>query len=290
VVSAQLQGEYRRIQKLDLGCSTLRLAFIGALALNCINALLAALASAATNWVQALSLRKWAQTKMDTSASINRDDRSELLRLSLKSLPNTVFFCFQGQVLILILTITGSPARVADLTALGRLAILFQVFSVTFTNVLAPGFARCQQPLRLRRLYLVLLGGMTVPLAFLTACAWLWPSPFLWLLGRQYDSLQHECGWVVAAGCVGQIGAVMWTLNSSRAWIRVQARAFIFWILAVQAGASLLLDLCQFHDVLLFNLLTAATPIPIYLADAMIGFRTARSLNDSYLHSQRFAC
>lgn len=183
-VSAQLHREFRRIQKLDLGSAGIRLALIGALAVSYLNALLAVLVSAITNWVQALSLRKWAEAKADATASPNLEDRRDLLRLSLKSLPNTIFFCFQGQVVLLILTLAGSPAAIADLTALGRLAIFFQVLSVTFTNVLAPSFARCQEPVRLQRLYLLFISGMTAALASLAAFAWVWPRPFLWLRHR----------------------------------------------------------------------------------------------------------
>jgi len=289
-VSAQLHGEYKRIQKLDLASAGLRLALIVTLSFNYLSALWTVLVGVIANWLQSLTLRKWACAKTGAGVSINTRDRRELLRISLKSLPNTIFFCFQGQITLLILTIVASPTRIADLTALGRLAIIFQVLSVTFTNVLAPRFARCQDPTRLRRLYLLLLGAMIITLAPLTAVAWLWPSPFLWLLGHQYASLQRECGWVVTAGCIGQIGGVMWTLNSSRAWIRIQAPAFIVSVLAVQACAALLLDLRQFHDVLVFNLLTTAAPIPIFAADALIGLRTARLVPCRYLSSQPLSC
>ena len=289
-VSAQLHGEYRRIQKLDLSSAGLRLALIATLSLHVLNALSTVLVGAIANWLQTLTLRKWARTKTTAGVSINIDDRRELLRISLRSLPNTIFFSIQGQITLLILSMVGSPTRIADLTALGRLAILFQVLSVTFTNVLAPGFTRCQEPNRLRHLYPLLLGAMMMALAPLTALAWLWPTPFLWLLGHQYASLQRECGWVVTAGCVGQIGAMMWTLNSSRAWIRFQAPGFIISVLAVQGCAALLLDLRQFHDVLLFNLLTTAAPIPIYAADAIIGIRTARLVAGKYVSPQALAC
>jgi len=155
--------------------------------------------------------------------------------------------------------------------------------------VLAPRFARCQDPLRLRRLYLALVGGITTEFALLAACAWVWPGGFLWLLGQQYAGLHRECGWVITAGCLGQLGAIMWTLNNSRAWIRIQAPAFIVSVLAVQAAAAVLLDLHRMDDVLLFNLLTAVAPLPIYLADALLGLRRARLLNDSYFPKQ-LAC
>lgn len=290
VVSAQLHGEYKRIQKLDLGNAGLRLALVGTLCLTCFNALLTILVGALANWVQTLTLRRWAWAKTGPGDSINLQDRRELLDLSLKSLPNTIFFCFQGQILLVILTFAGSPAGIADLTALGRLAMAFQVLSVTFANVLAPRFACCQESRRLQQLYLTFVCSISSILLVLATCAWLWPDPFLLLLGDQYRSLRREAGWVVTAGCVGQIGAVMWTLNSSKAWIRFQAPGFILVTLAVQASAACLLDLRRFHDVLVFNLLSAAAPLPLYAVDAVIGLRKTRLVNDKYASVQTVAC
>jgi O-antigen/teichoic acid export membrane protein len=275
--SAQLHGEYRRIQKLDFGNALLRLALITSLALVWINALLATLVGVVSNWVQMVFLRRWALTKIVPGAPPNADDRKELLRLSRKSLPNAIFFCFQGQVTLLILTLVGSTTGIADVTALGRVAVLFAIFSVTFANVLAPRFVRCQESARLPRLYVLLVGGTALVLVPLTAFAWLLPEPFLWLLGDKYAALGRECGWVVAAACLGQLGGIMWNLNSSKAWIRLQAVAYIPTVVVAQVISAACLDLRQFHNVLIFNLVTAAAPLPIYVIDALWGLRAIAS-------------
>lgn len=272
-VVAQFHGEYRRIQKLDFGNAILRCALIGGLALTRLSAVTAALVGVAANWIQLKFLRPWAAMHADPSAPPNAEDRSELIRLSWKSMPNAVFFCFQGQVTLLILTWIGNPTAVADVTALGRLSALLTVFSAAFCMVLAPRFARCQDATRLPRLYLLLVGSTVGVLASLTFLAWLFPKPLLWLLGAKYATLEAECAWVVAAGCIGQLSGVLWSLNSSKAWIRFQSPLFIPAILVCQIVAALFLDLRNFHDVLIFNLVSAAAPIPVYIADSLFGFR-----------------
>jgi O-antigen/teichoic acid export membrane protein len=271
--SLQLHGEYRRIQKLDFANAALRLVMLGGLALTKMNALLAVVVGAIGNWFQVFWQRRWVREKSDSAAPLNSDDRREMLRLSRKWMPNVIFYCLQGQITLLILTLFGNTTGVADITALGRIAMLFAVFSVTFGNVLAPRFARCQDPKRLPRLYLLLVGGTVLVLAPMLLVAWLFPESFLWLLGDKYVSLGNECGWVVAAGCVTQVCAVVFTLNSSKAWIRFQSWGFIPAILGAQVIAALLLDLRQFHDVLIFNLVSAAAPLPIYAADAWHGMK-----------------
>jgi O-antigen/teichoic acid export membrane protein len=272
-VSAQLHHEYRRMQKVELGNAAMRVGLIGVLALSRMNAWLAASVGVISNWVAAFCFRRWAGHHADLAAAHNKEDLRELKRLSLQSLPNTIFFCFQGQVTLLILTLVGNHNGIADITAIGRIAALLTVANVVFTNVLAPRFNRCQDPERLPRLYLMLVAGMAVVLAPLLLAAWLYPAPLLWLLGDKYASLQSECVWVIAANCLALLAGVMWTLNSSKAWIRLQAVGYIPIILAAQAIAAGCLDLRQFHDVLIFNLVSVAAPIPMFMVDAYVGLR-----------------
>jgi hypothetical protein len=275
-VSTQLHGEYRRMQKIDFGNAALRLALVGILAVSRMTAILAASVGVVSNWVQAFFLKHWARNRADLTAPPNDDDRHELQRLSMHCLPNTLFFCFQGQVTLLILTLFGNRIEIAEISAIGRIATLFTIFSVVFTNVLAPRFARCQESARLLKLYLTLVFGSVMVLAPLAVLAWVYPAPLLYLLGAKYGGLRSECFWVVAAGCVAQIAGVMWTLNSSKAWIRVQVVGYIPIILTMQAIAAVFLDLHQFHDVLIFNLVTSAAPIPMFLLDACVGFLKER--------------
>jgi hypothetical protein len=239
-------------------------------------AILAASVGVVSNCVQAFFLKHWARNRADLTAPPNADDRHELRRLSIHCLPNTLFFCFQGQVTLLILTLFGNRIQIAEISAIGRIATLFAIFSVVFTNVLAPHFARCQDSARLLKLYLTRLFGSVMVLAPLAVLAWVYPAPLLYLLGAKYASLRSECFWVVAAGCVAQIAGVLWTLNSSKAWIRVQVVGYIPIILTMQAIAAAFLDLHRFHDVLIFNLVTSAAPIPMFLLDACVGFWKGR--------------
>jgi O-antigen/teichoic acid export membrane protein len=271
--SLLMHSKYRRVQKLDVSNAGLRLSLVGALAASHINAMLAASVGVITSFIQAFFLRRWTRAIADPAANARPDDRKELLRLSAKTLPNTVFFCFQGQVTLFILTWFGGPTGIADITALGRLALLFVVFSVMFGNVLGPRFARCQNPLEMRRLYLLFLTGTGAVLLPLWALAAVFPAPFLWLLGAKYGGLQRECGWVVATGCLSQFAGVMWNMSSSKAWIRVQSVAFVPVILGAQLMAALFLDLRNFHNVVLFSFITVIAPIPLYAIDAYLGFR-----------------
>lgn len=280
-VCLQMHAQYRRMQQLDLGNAVLRAGIIAVLAASHLNSLLAATVGVLGSWVQMILGRRWARCLINPAAPVNAEDRRELIRLSLKSLPNSVFFCFQGQVTLLILTLVGNPTGIADITAIGRIAALFAVFSAVFVSVIGPRFARCQEPTRLPRLYLMLVGLTALVLAPLVALAWLMPEPLLWLLGDKYTGLESECVWVVATGCVGQLASVMYTLNAGKAWIWAQSFGYVPIIITTQVATALCLDLRQFHDILIFNLVTMAAPLPVYAVDAWRGLRFAGRLSSA---------
>jgi O-antigen/teichoic acid export membrane protein len=279
--SLQLHGEYRRIQRVDLGNAAVRLGIIGALC-SWLNSVWALLAGAITNWIQLFFTRRWGEQHVDMSAPPDARYRKELLRLSAKSLPNTLFFCFQGQVTLLILSLFGTSTGVANITALGRIAAIFAVFASLLSNLLGPGFARCQDAKRLPRLYAMVLGGTILGLAVLLTAAALWPGPFLWLLGSKYSGLEHEYVWVIAAACVAHLGNTMWNLNSSKAWITLQVKFHIPLMIAAQALAIVFLDMRSFHDVLVFNLVVSATPLIAYSADAFLAMSRLRSAEQTH--------
>jgi O-antigen/teichoic acid export membrane protein len=272
-LAPQLHGEFRRIQGLDLSTAVLRVLLIGALAASKITALLAVMIGVIGNWLQAIFYRRWAHQHADPEARPIPEQRRELIGYSLQWLPNLIFFCFQGQVTLLILSLFGSSSAIADLTALSRIAVLFTAMSAICTTLFAPRFARYQEHAALKALYGAIVGASSALLVALFTVVWLWPEPFLWLLGDSYRGLAAECVWVVGAGSIAQLGTVLWSLNSSKGWIRWQSIGYIPAILTVQVGAAFCLDLSQFHQVLLFNLLTAAAPLPMYLLDAWQGLR-----------------
>jgi hypothetical protein len=272
-VVPQLHGEYRRMQKLDFGNATLRLLLIGSLALMRMNAWLAASVGAVTNWIELIYNRRWTKDHADLASAANAQDRCEMRRLTIQAFPNILFFCLQGQVTLLILTLVGSPLGIANITALGRLATFLTVISVAVNNMLAPRFARCQSADRLPKLYLMMLIVLVLLLAPVVLAAWLFPGPLLLILGNRYSTLGAECGWVVLSSCVAQLTGLMWALNSSRAWIKISSTAWIPLTLIVQALLPFALDLSLFRNVLIFQFVTACIPLPLLAADAIIHLR-----------------
>jgi len=278
LVAAQFHAEYRLIQQIDLKAAVLRLSLTGFLALTRIDALLAAAAAAVGNWYHALRYRRWVRG-IHPEGRADPRDKAEILRLVSKALPNTIFFCLQGQITIFILTIAGHPSDVADLTALGRISALLSTFTAMFVNVLGPRFSACQDARRLPRLFLALVGGScgVLLMAFIAVC--LVPGPFLWLIGSKYSGLQAELPWVIATGSTTTLGGVLWNLTSGKAWIRFQSTFYIPAVIGAQLLSLHFLDLHQFRDVLIFNFVSSLAPMPLYLLDAYRGLSCRKEPN-----------
>lgn len=271
--AALMLGRYRKVQFVDFSTAAMRLVCIVA-AFAWLNALLGVIVGGLANWIQWYILRRRAPEDIELKSRPNDVYHSRALGIMARVLPNTLFFCFQGQITFVLLTLFGTTIGLADVAALGRFAALLAIFGTVFNNVLAPGFARCQAPQQLPTLYLLLVGVSVALLAPVMAIAWFFPRPLLWILGDAYSGLEYECFLAVTAACLYQLNSVMILLCSSRAWLKFYSHGNIPSILGAQAIAIAILDLTTVPGVLMFSIVTAIAPMPIYLLDTWWGMRS----------------
>lgn len=270
--AALLLGKYRKVQVAEFATSAVRLAFVfGAAAW--LTSLLGVVCVALANWVQWLIYHRRANEDVDRLATSNREYRNRILAISKHMLPNVLFFCFQGQITFVLLTLFGTTTSVAEVAALGRLATLLSVFGAVFHSVLAPRFSRCQDTARLPKMYLGLASLVGLSLLPVIALGIMFPQSLLWILGDAYAGMEHECFLIIVAGCLTQFGGALLWLNFSRAWIRVYAWANVIVIIAAQAASIVAFDVGTVRGVIYLSIVTAIAPLPIYVADAWLGLR-----------------
>jgi hypothetical protein len=270
--TALMLAKYRKVQAVDFSGAVLRLSCVVA-AFAWLSAAVAMIFAGLANWLQWAIYQRRLHEDIDTGAEADEGYRCRVLGITRRVLPNTVFFCFQGQVMYVLLTLFGTTHELADVAALGRLAALLAIFGVVFNNLLAPWFARCDSSRHLSRLYMGLLALTASFLAPFVAFAWFFPAPLLWILGSAYGGLEHEVFLVVVAACLQQLGGAMLWLNHCRAWVHWYSLANIPAILLVQAASIAFLDLSTVRGVLWFGIVSALAPMPVYLLDAWRGLR-----------------
>jgi O-antigen/teichoic acid export membrane protein len=275
-VVPRLLSDIRRIQTIDLVGASVRLLVLAVLLFLFLNSAVAVAVGSATLFLQYWMLRRYAARVIELDAPENEEDRGAMQRFIRKLAANAVFFCFQGQITIFLIGFFGRDINsVAEVGALGRLAMVFTVLTNLLTNVFGPAFARCQDPKRLRWQYAAIVGGVTAFSLALIAAAVLFPGAFLFVLGGKYAHLEQELVLMVSGAVVGALTTTFWTLNASKAWI-AGSWLYIPLTLATQIALIPITDFSSVRSVLLFNLLSALPNLLLNLVLSFRGFATLR--------------
>jgi O-antigen/teichoic acid export membrane protein len=252
----RLRSLYGTVQRFELLGATLRLILIAALAFIFLNAVLAILVTAVALTVQGWLLRKRAIKILGDEVLEDEADRRALIALIKKQAFTTVFFAYQGQITIWIISIFGSTEKVADVGALTRLAVVFGIVSSVLGGLVAPTFARCESLKRLGRLFAFALFSYLVASALLLFCSFAFPREVLWILGGKYMSLTHEVPLLITSAVIGGLTGVIHTLSWSRGWVW-HMWMIPFATLLVQIIAVRFLPLNTVAGVLEFSIVSA---------------------------------
>ena len=270
VVALRLRSEIRQLQIQSLFSALVRLSLVAAALMVWFNVEVAIVAGVAGFAVQYWMLQSWTRTHLDRDAAPDPGMRSEIVSVVRRQSPHTIYYCLQAQIMVWLISIFGNAERVAEIGALGRLAMLISILGTVMSDVLFPAFARTQEPATVRRRYLQIVCAFSAISALLLCLVALFPGQFLSVLGRQYGHLRTEGVLIAVSSVLGAIAGLTWGLNASRAWV-IPAVQFIPVTLLIQVGLIILLDLSTVRGVLLFSIFST-TPSVVW----GIGFAMAR--------------
>jgi O-antigen/teichoic acid export membrane protein len=249
----RLHLEVSRIQNLNVWSTALRLLLLVMAYGIFLNTAVALLAAAISLGLQEFILRRWTPQMADLHAAPHPDDRKEILVIVRAQAPNSIYYCVQSQLTVWLISVFGSATGVAEVGALGRLAVIFAMLASVMGNVIYPRFARVQEAELLWKRYWQILGGHAALALILLAFAGLFPGPLLWVLGPKYSHLEHELFLMVLSAVLFSILACMWQLNVARGWIVSPSLMIPIGVLA-QIILILVLDVSQVRGVLLLNI------------------------------------
>jgi hypothetical protein len=153
--------------------------------------------------------------------------------------------------------------------------MIFTVLTNLLGNVFIPAFARCQDPAKLRWLYLLITCGVATFGLLILAAAAIFPDQFLFVLGNRYTHLHRELLLMVGSAVLGALSGTFWSLNASKAWI---AGAWLYIPLTLGAQIALIpfTDFSNVASVLRFNLLSGVPTLLLNVSMAYRGFRSTR--------------
>ena len=273
-VVPRLRSDIGRIQTIDLTGALARFLVLVALMYLFLNGAVALAVGSATLLLQYWMLRKYVADVIDLKAAENAEDREAMRGFIRSQAANAVFFCLQGQITVFLISIFGRQvSSIAEVGALGRLAMIFAVLSNLLANVFIPAFARCQCRRKLGWQYAAIVGGVACFSLLIIAAASFFPSQFLFVLGNKYAHLERELLLMVAGAVITAMAGTLWSLNAAKAWI-AGSWLYIPLTLATQLALIPYTDFSSVTGVLTFNLISA---IPSLLLNLVLSYRGFRS-------------
>jgi len=164
-------------------------------------------------------LRKTSAGYTDWNQKWDPKIRKEMLAFVKRILPGSIYYCLSGQITIWFVSVLGSTLAVAQLGALGRLAMILSLFNVLFATLISPRFAKLEsnQKLLLSR-FIQIQFGLVILSLFIIGLAWIFSVQILWVLGTDYSSLKSELVLNLIGSCLGLIAGVSFNLSTSRGW------------------------------------------------------------------------
>ncbi len=230
--------------------------------------------SAAAIFAQGLLTERRARAHLDGEAGVSAADREAMMLAVRNQFLNGIYFAFQPQITVWILTVFGTVATVADVGALTRLTIAFGLVSAGFSGLALPRFARYHDPFVVRRRYVSLTLAMAAIGGAATGVAWLMPRQILWVVGPSYLHLSSELLWITVASAVSLVSAAVHQLNTARGWVRG------IWLgvpatLLMQVLLAWFVDLGTVRGAILIQASAFAAPL---LINARIGLRGMRGM------------
>ncbi len=256
IVVPRLLGNVRLLQIVVFTSALARLAgtiLLGAFGLSSETAMLAIAGGAVVEYWQ---VRRWARRHIGGDAGHVADEpvKDELLKVVRRQIPNALYYIFQTQISIWLLSVFSTSDHIADLGALTRISVIYVSLSAAIDGLLMPRFARCNDPERLGSLYLQIFFGLFALALVPVLIVWAAPHPFLWILGPKYINLSAELMLAMLSALTGVLNAASWGLNATRAWF-LPVRVYVGLGLILQVALLLAIGASTIQQVLIVSIL-----------------------------------
>lgn len=201
-----------------------------------------------------VQLRKISNQFIDKKQLPDIEVKKNILIMVKRILPGSIFFCLSGQITIWLISLFGNVASVAQLGALGRIAMLLTLFNVLIGTLIVPRFARLKvnRNILLKhfiRIMVLILLVMLLIIGFVYA----FPSQILWILGGSYSNLQSELLLSISAACLSLMAGVVFALYTARGWV-INPVTLVSFNLCAMILFVIINDVSTLRGVLLFGL------------------------------------
>jgi O-antigen/teichoic acid export membrane protein len=260
-IGPKLKQDIFSLQKVQVGLNVGRLMMVTIFLFVFPWAFVAVLSSGFPQLWANYRLRKISSNYTDWKQQPNPLIQKDVLLIVKRILPTAIYFCVSGQITIWLLSFFGSTISVAQVGALGRLAVILSIFNVLFSTLAVPRFARLHTS---RELLIAKYSQIQAGVIGLSICivgvTWMYHSQVLWLLGNAYQHLGTELLLNIIGCCLTLIAGLSFSLYTSRGWVIKPVVSIPINIVAVTLGI-VFLDIATLKGILMLNIVVASCQI-----------------------------
>jgi len=213
-----------------------------------------------------IKLRKISHSFADKEQLPDPVVRREIIAVVKRVLPGAVYYCLSGQITIWLISLFGNTTAVAEIGALGRIAILLSLFGVLFSTLLVPRFARQNNEYKVLRNQFLINIAIVFSICFTIVLGiYLFSDQLLWILGSQYSGLNYALLLNIVGSCLGMVIGLAFSLCSSRGWL-LNPYLYIMGSLVTVVAGILVFDISSLIGVLYFNIFVSVVQTVVYIA------------------------
>ena len=276
----RLQGNLALQQRLEIGVNVGKLVLVLAAALIYIDARVAVAVNLVAAGLMFVFLRIYLTSHVGAHEQVTHEHDGPLRRFVRQQAPNSLYYCVSGQVAIWLVSLHGHTDRVAEVGALGRLALLFTLVGAVVTALVQPYFARATARRDLIAGFLALNGFFGALTVLLTGFAAALPGVVLWILGPRYSALSRELIWMVLSASLAAWSGAVYSVGASRGWV-VPSYLILPLGVGTVAIAVWLIDVSTVIGSFMMN--TASAAVATVLVMAFVGFKLRGLTPSDYL-------
>ena len=201
-----------------------------------------------------MRLKKITNEFADEQAEVDTEDRKEMLKIVRRIIPGAIYYALSGQITIWLISIFGKTLAVAQLGALNRISALFIVFTTLIETLIIPRFARLvQKKIIILKYYIRVLILTFLLMLFITGIFYLFSPQILWILGKEYYSLNYELVLNTICSSIVIITGIAFSLYSSRGWVLSPVISITLNILLIITGCFIF-NISTLQGVLYLNI------------------------------------
>lgn len=260
----RLHQKVLALQKIDIKGNAIRVVLVcGFLFALPVTVVAVAAMGVAQLWISR-QMKQVAATFYSVSAKPSAAIRAKMLAMVSRLLPESLYLCVSGPIMLWLISVFGSTAAVAQLGALGRFSIVMAFINILFGTLVSPRFSRLQASKKvLLKRYCQVQVLLFTCVAGISLFTWLFASELLWVLGPGYSGLEYELTLMMFGNAVGLCVVLTFSLCTSRGWVINPAVSIPVSLGSILLGASLF-EVSTLEGVFAFNVLNNAIMLVLH--------------------------